>query len=38
MSVSPEADPIARQRPSTMPYERYTPYQQDFSIDLPDRH
>ncbi|MDT4991199.1 MAG: 2-isopropylmalate synthase [Actinoplanes sp.] len=38
MSVSSEADPIARQRPSTMPYERYTPYQQDFSIDLPDRH
>ncbi|MDT5029933.1 MAG: 2-isopropylmalate synthase [Actinoplanes sp.] len=38
MSVSSEADPIARQRPSTMPYERYTPYQRDFSIDLPDRH
>ncbi|HEX6500200.1 MAG TPA: 2-isopropylmalate synthase [Micromonosporaceae bacterium] len=31
------ADPIARQRPSRMPYQRYAPYHQQFRIDLPDR-
>src|SRR4051794_12043095 len=31
-------DPIARQRPSRMPFERYQPYQQQFAVDLPDRH
>jgi len=31
------ADPIARQRPSTMPYRRYQPYHQQFSVELPDR-
>jgi 2-isopropylmalate synthase len=30
-------DPIARQRPSTMPYGRYQPYDQPYSVDLPDR-
>ncbi|GAB3967373.1 hypothetical protein GCM10027615_16690 [Plantactinospora veratri] len=32
-----DADPIARQRPSRMPFQRYQPYQQQFAIDLPDR-
>ncbi|MDG4833923.1 2-isopropylmalate synthase [Solwaraspora sp. WMMD1047] len=32
-----EADPIARQRPSAMPYQRYQPYHQQFAVDLPDR-
>jgi len=31
------ADPIARQRPSRMPYQRYHAYQDEFAIDLPDR-
>ncbi|OLB87197.1 MAG: 2-isopropylmalate synthase [Actinobacteria bacterium 13_2_20CM_2_66_6] len=31
------SEPIARQRPSRMPYGRYQPYHQQFSIDLPDR-
>ncbi len=31
------ADPIARQRSSRMPYQRYTPYLSEFSVDLPDR-
>jgi 2-isopropylmalate synthase len=30
-------DPIAQQRPSTMPYQRYRPYHSTFAIDLPDR-
>jgi 2-isopropylmalate synthase len=30
-------DPIARQRPSRMPFERYQPYQQQFSVEVPDR-
>jgi 2-isopropylmalate synthase len=30
-------DPIARQRPSSMPYQRYSPYQSAFPVDLPDR-
>jgi 2-isopropylmalate synthase len=30
-------DPIARQRPSRMPYQRYRPYQSPYSVDLPDR-
>src|SRR6185369_7306751 len=30
-------DPIARQRPSAMPFQRYTPYLQEFAVDLPDR-
>jgi 2-isopropylmalate synthase len=34
---SPVSDPIARQRPSAMPFQRYEPYQKQFSIDLPDR-
>jgi 2-isopropylmalate synthase len=36
MSVSTE-DPIARQRASQMPFERYSPYQSEFVVDLPDR-
>ncbi|MBO4208495.1 2-isopropylmalate synthase [Micromonospora echinofusca] len=31
------ADPIARQRPSRMPYQRYQPYHQQFTVDLADR-
>ncbi len=30
-------DPIARQRPSAMPFGRYQPYHQQFTVDLPDR-
>ena len=30
-------DPIARQRASKMPFERYTPYHQEFAVDLSDR-
>src|SRR3954463_16507312 len=36
MSTAHE-NPVARQRPSAMPYQRYQPYQQQFAIDLPDR-
>src|SRR6202008_2692427 len=32
-----DTDAIARQKPSRMPVQRYQPYQQQFSIDLPDR-
>lgn len=32
-----DADPIARQRPSHMPFQRYQPYHQQFAVDLPDR-
>src|SRR5882672_7191745 len=31
------ADPIARQRSSRMPYQRYTPYLSEFTVYLPDR-
>ncbi|OJF12292.1 2-isopropylmalate synthase [Couchioplanes caeruleus] len=37
MSSDVTVDPIARQRPSRMPFARYTPYQQQFTVDLPDR-
>jgi 2-isopropylmalate synthase len=30
-------DPIARQRPSRMPYQRYRPYQSPYAVELPDR-
>src|SRR5690242_21730731 len=30
-------DPIARQQPSAMPYGRYQPYHQQFSVSMPDR-
>ncbi len=30
-------NPIARQRPSAMPFERYLPYDQQFAVDLPQR-
>jgi 2-isopropylmalate synthase len=30
-------DPIAQQRPSTMPYQRYRPYQSVFAVDLTER-
>src|SRR5687768_7712442 len=32
-----EDDPIARQRPSAMPFERYQPYHEQFAVDLADR-
>ena len=35
--VASDAQPFARQRPSRMPYQRYLPYHQQFSIELPDR-
>ncbi|GLH97734.1 2-isopropylmalate synthase [Phytohabitans aurantiacus] len=37
MSEVAGADPIARQSPSRMPFQRYQPYHQQFAIDLPDR-
>src|SRR6266498_5937697 len=37
MSSDVSADPIARQRPSRMPYHRYQPYHRQFAVDLPDR-
>ncbi len=37
MSSDVTVDPIARQAPSRMPFERYAAYQQQFPIDLPDR-
>ncbi|NMO52227.1 2-isopropylmalate synthase [Actinoplanes sp. TBRC 11911] len=30
-------NPFESQRPSAMPFQRYTPYQQQFPVDLPDR-
>jgi 2-isopropylmalate synthase len=30
-------EPIARQRSSRMPYQRYRPYHDQFAVDLPDR-
>jgi len=36
-SPATDADPIARQRPSRMPYGRYQPYERQFQIDLPER-
>ncbi|HEY0530622.1 MAG TPA: 2-isopropylmalate synthase [Actinoplanes sp.] len=35
--MSTTDNPFATQRPSAMPFERYQPYQQQFSIPLPDR-
>src|SRR5437763_282251 len=32
-----DTEPIAQQRASRMPFTRYQPYHQQFSIDLPDR-
>jgi 2-isopropylmalate synthase len=32
-----QIDPVARQRPSRLPYKRYQPYHRRFSVDLPDR-
>ncbi|WP_213455363.1 2-isopropylmalate synthase [Rhizomonospora bruguierae] len=37
MSEMTAPDPIARQRPSSMPYQRYQPYHQQFAVDLPNR-
>jgi 2-isopropylmalate synthase len=38
MSISSSDVPsIARQRSSKMPFQRYTPYQREFAVDLPDR-
>src|SRR5260370_1774047 len=30
-------DVVARQRPSAMPFGRYQPYHEQFTVDLPDR-
>ncbi|WP_041841573.1 2-isopropylmalate synthase [Actinoplanes friuliensis] len=37
MSSDVSANPIARQRASAMPFERYQPYEKQFAVDLPDR-
>ncbi|AGL21430.1 2-isopropylmalate synthase [Actinoplanes sp. N902-109] len=37
MSSEATSDPIARQQPSGMPFQRYSAYQQQFAVDLPDR-
>ncbi|GGL11594.1 2-isopropylmalate synthase [Mangrovihabitans endophyticus] len=37
MSTDQQHNPIARQRPSAMPFRRYTPYHQQFAVDVPDR-
>jgi 2-isopropylmalate synthase len=37
MSDVTAGDPIARQRPSRMPFQRYQPYHQQFTVDLPAR-
>ncbi|GAB1695015.1 2-isopropylmalate synthase [Krasilnikovia sp. M28-CT-15] len=37
MSSDVSDDPIARQRPSAMPFHRYRPYLNQFAVDLPDR-
>ncbi len=34
---STNADPIARQQASRMPYQRYQPYHRQFPVELPDR-
>jgi 2-isopropylmalate synthase len=36
-AADPSADPIARQRASRMPYQRYQPYHRQFPVDVPDR-
>src|SRR6478752_6580088 len=38
MSSDVSTDPIAHQRPSRMPFERYQPYHQQFAVELGDRH
>ncbi|MFI5932411.1 2-isopropylmalate synthase [Actinoplanes sp. NPDC051494] len=35
--MSTDTNPIARQRTSGMPFQRYTAYQNEFAVDLPDR-
>ena len=35
--MSTAENPIAQQRPSAMPFERYLPYEKQFVVDLPDR-
>src|SRR5262245_16160792 len=37
MSTLERSDPIARQRASRMPYQRYSPYLSEFRVELPDR-
>ncbi|MBB5871197.1 2-isopropylmalate synthase [Allocatelliglobosispora scoriae] len=37
MSVTSAQDPIATQRPSTMPYQRYQPFHDQIRVELPDR-
>jgi 2-isopropylmalate synthase len=37
VTSSPDVDPIARQRSSKMPFQRYTAYEKEFAVDLPDR-
>ncbi len=35
--MNTHSDPIATQKPSTMPFGRYKPFHEQFPIDLPDR-
>src|SRR3990170_6246359 len=37
MSAASAQDPIATQRPSTMPYQRYQPFHDQIRVELPDR-
>ena len=34
---SDPSDPFSTQRPSPMPFHRYRPYQEQFTVELPDR-
>ena len=36
-TVSDPSDPFSTQRPSPMPFHRYRPYQEQFTVELPDR-
>jgi len=37
VGVSADADPIAQQRPSAMPFQRYQAFHEQIIVDLPDR-
>ena len=37
VDTSDPSDPFSAQRPSPMPFHRYRPYQEQFTVELPDR-
>ena len=37
VDTSDPSDPFNTQRPSPMPFHRYRPYQEQFTVELPDR-